>query len=87
MQSPTLLTLKREIDDARTEQSLERHKAYKDVKVGDHYQTSRYGITSSVWVAEVKTKDVVLKRAPEAKDSFTENRTRFDKFYTHVPAV
>lgn len=85
MQAATLLTLKNQFDEQRADQSLERNKTYKDVTVGERYKITRNDITNYVWVHEVKRKDVLLKRSADAKDSFTENRTRFDKYYTHAP--
>lgn len=61
--------------------TAERSKTYRPVTIGACYVTERYGQRSTVWVVAVKRKDVVLKRSLEAVDSFTENRSRFDKFY------
>jgi len=57
---------------------------YKDVQVGEVYKTERYKIESTVVVVEVKKDQLKLKRDPTAKDSFTESRARFDKFYKKV---
>ena len=85
MHAMKLHGLHAQLKQDRDVQTQERHKTYQDVQVGQRYATQKNGLTTYVWVEAVKRKDVVLKRSPTAKDSFTENRTRFDKFYVHSP--
>lgn len=59
---------------------------YKDVKAKTWYETERNKIKKRVYVYDVKREHVVLKRDPDAKDSFTETRAKFDKMYYPVPA-
>lgn len=59
---------------------------YKDTQAKTWYETERNKVKKRVYVYEVKREHVVLKRDPNAKDSFTETRAKFDKLYKQIPA-
>lgn len=54
---------------------------FKDIVLNKRYTSKRVGKTVHVYPVEVKKNKVVLKRDLEAKDSFTESRANFDKYF------
>lgn len=54
---------------------------FKDIELNKRYTSKRVGKTVHVYPVEVKKNKVVLKRDLEAKDSFTESRANFDKYF------
>lgn len=54
---------------------------HKEIELNVRYTSRRLGKTIHAWPVDVKTNKVVLKRDPSAKDSYTESRAHFDKYF------
>jgi hypothetical protein len=56
---------------------------HKEIELNVRYTSHRLGKKVHAWPVEVKKKSnkVVLKRDPQAKDSYTESRAHFDKYF------
>lgn len=54
---------------------------YKEVQLNKRYVSKRVGKTIVAYPVDVKKGKVILKRDLEAKDSYTESRAVFDKYF------
>lgn len=54
---------------------------YKEVQLNKRYKSQRVGKTIHAYPVDVKKGKVILKRDLEAKDSYTESRAYFDKYF------
>lgn len=57
---------------------------YKEIIENVAYETMHNKIRKVVYPCKVKTDVVLVKRSPDAADSTTISRARFDRYYTRV---
>lgn len=57
---------------------------YKEVALNTAYQTVHNGVCKVAYPCKVKADVVLIKRSPDAVDSTTISRARFDRFYNRV---
>jgi hypothetical protein len=73
----------RELDfkDLTTPNQQPQVQQFNAIEENVRYTSHRLGKTVHAWPVEVKKNKVVLKRSPDAKDSYTESRAHFDKYF------
>jgi hypothetical protein len=57
---------------------------YKEITLNVAYQTEHNKVKKIVYPCKVRDDVVLVKRSPDAADSATISRARFDRFYTRV---
>lgn len=57
---------------------------FKDVELNVAYETKHNGRHTVVYPARIRGDMLLVKRSPDAVDSTTISRARFDRYYTRV---